>query len=117
MVNGDLIERVKPDQCCRDSRVDVRHRFQDAFAEITALVAIAQLQCFVFASTGATGYRRAPKCAALELHIHFNGWITTGIENLAGLNLSNFSHWKTLAPFFYSISLTGSIQEIKHAQR
>ena len=34
----------------------------------------------------------AAHCAAVENDIGFDGWVATGIENLAGLNINNGRH-------------------------
>ena len=51
------------DQCLGDGGVDVGHGFRHAFAEIAALVAVAQLPGFVFAGAGAARYGSATKRA------------------------------------------------------
>ncbi len=55
--------------------VDMLASFQHAFAEITALVAIAQFDCFTRTGRRTGGHGRAAHDAGFQQDIALNGWI------------------------------------------
>ena len=72
------------------SRVDVGDRLEHALAEISGFVAVAEFQGFVFAGGSAGRNGGAAERARLEKHVGFNGGIAARIEDLAGVNASDF---------------------------
>src|SRR6185437_5339919 len=91
-VNEALIRGVDAFELGGDHRLDVFNGLQDALAEVMALVAVAQLNGFVFAGGGARRHDGASEGAALQDDVRLHGWIATRIQNLAGANCNNFSH-------------------------
>ncbi len=88
----DLIGGFPAEQRIGDHFVDVSDGFQNAFAEITALVAIAQFQRFALAGGGAARYRGAAHDAAFQVNFDFNGWIAARIKNFTGINVDDLTH-------------------------
>ncbi|MCY1436209.1 hypothetical protein D9M71_523260 [compost metagenome] len=92
VVEGFLVNRVFAQQQIADRAVDVGDSFQYAFAHVTALVAITQLQRFARAS-GSTGRRaRAADDAVVEQYVRFYGGVTTRIENFTTFDVDDFCH-------------------------
>ena len=91
-----LVERIEPRERRGNYFVDATHRFGDAFAAVTFLVAIAQFPRFMLAGAGATRNRRASERASLEVDIDFDGRVAARIKNLARADFANagFRHKK-----------------------
>ncbi|MNE33035.1 hypothetical protein D3C80_1266770 [compost metagenome] len=91
-VEGFLVGSILAQQQVADRAIDVGHGFQHALAQVTALVAITQLQCL--AGTGGCTGRRASAAdnAVLEDHIGFDGGVATGVQNLAALDVDDLCH-------------------------
>ncbi|MNI16248.1 hypothetical protein D3C73_695750 [compost metagenome] len=87
-----LVAWVHAFQQVADRTVDVGYGLQNALAQVTALVAIAQLERLTRAS-GSTG-RRAGTAddAVVEKHVRFHGGIATGVENFTTFDVDDFSH-------------------------
>jgi hypothetical protein len=81
LIERALFERLAA-QRLRDLSVDVRHRIAHALAEITALVAVAQLECFALASGCSRRHGRPPEGTAAQLDVDFNSGIAARVENL-----------------------------------
>ncbi|ABC63239.1 probable phosphopyruvate hydratase [Erythrobacter litoralis HTCC2594] len=87
-----LIFGVEAQQRVGDRRVDRIDRPCDALAEITPLIAIAQLDRFMRAGRSARRHRGAPEAAVFEKHVHFDGRIAPAIEDLAGMQVDDGGH-------------------------
>ena len=92
VVDAHLISGIASEQFGQDFGLNIFDRFLHALAAVAFLDAIAQLDSFVFAGAGTAGHGGAAHCAAVENDIGFDGWVATGIENLAGLNINNGRH-------------------------
>src|SRR4030095_4021401 len=75
-----------------DLAVYVRDRFQNAFAEVPRLVAVAELEGFALAGRRARRHRGAAGRAAVERHIDFDGRIPARVEDLAPVYAVDL-HW------------------------
>ena len=62
-VDLDLVESAHADEGFSDGAVDVGNSFGNALAHIAALVAVAELESFVFAGRGARRNGSATECA------------------------------------------------------
>ena len=69
-----------------------RDGLEDALAQVTALVAIAQLHCFMGARRRARRHGRAAGAAIFQHHVHFHGRIAAAVEDFAGVNVDNRGH-------------------------
>src|SRR5438105_1317023 len=65
-----------------DYFIDISHRSQDAAAQVTGLILIAQLDGLVCACACATGDCRSTEGAVVQDDFHLNGWISAAIQNL-----------------------------------
>ena len=92
VIQGFLVAWVGAQQQIADRTVDVGYRFEHALAQVTALVAITQLERFTRAS-GCTGRRAsAADDAVVEKHVRFHGGIATGVENFTTFDVDDFCH-------------------------
>ena len=92
LVEGFLVGRILAQQQVADRTVDVGDGFQHALAQVTALVAITQLQRFARAS-GSTGRRAgAADDAVVEKHVRFDSGVATGVENFTTFDVDDFCH-------------------------
>ena len=80
MVECALVGGVDARDGLGDFSIHVGDGFQHALAEILALVAVAQLQGFVFAGGSAGGNRGAAQDVAVENDVRLNGGIAARIE-------------------------------------
>ena len=92
VVEGFLVGRVLAQQQVADRAVDVGHGFQHALAQVTALVAIAQLEGL--AGTGGSTGRRAGAAddAVVQDHVRFNGRVAAGVQDLTALDVDDLCH-------------------------
>ncbi|MNC40679.1 hypothetical protein D3C75_894040 [compost metagenome] len=91
-VQALLVGRVLAQQQVTDRAVDVGDGLQHALAQVTALVAITQLQRFARAG-GSTGRRAsAADDAVVEQYIGFHGGVATRIENFTTFDVDDFCH-------------------------
>ena len=91
-VQGELIQGIQAADGGEDFVGDVFDGFGDAFAEETALVAVAQFEGLVFAGAGAGGDSGAAGGAAGEEDVHFDGWVAAGIKDFARFDVRNSAH-------------------------
>ena len=85
-VDLGLLARVHPENLGRDRLVHVLDGRKDALAAEALLVAVAQLQGLARAGGRAGRHPRAPRRAALEQTLDFDGRVTAGIEDFTGVN-------------------------------
>ncbi len=90
LVDRGLVEHVHALQRLGDLDVHVLHGLEHALAEITALVAVAQLAGLVDAGGSAGRNGRAADGAVVERDLHFHGRVAAGVENLSGADVHNF---------------------------
>ena len=86
LVDGGLVEDVHALQRLSDLDVDVLNCLEHALAEVTALIAVAQLASLV--DTGRNG--SAANGAVVERDLDFHGRIAAGVQNLSGAYIHNF---------------------------
>jgi hypothetical protein len=79
-------------QRLEDFAVDGLDRLLHALAEITLLVAVAQLDRLMGTGGGARRHRRAADRAIFQHHIDFNGGIAPAIENFAANDVDDGGH-------------------------
>ena len=85
-----LVDRPLIGGACRDRlrdlAVDVGDRLQHALAEITLLIAVAQLERLAHARRCARRHCRASDCAPVERDVDFDCRIASRIENFAAVH-------------------------------
>ena len=87
LVDGVDVGSIHADDGISDDSVDVLHSFGDALAQITALVAVAQLQRFELAG-GCAGRCAAPGHGAVgEGDLSLNSGVAAGVQDLTALNV------------------------------
>ncbi len=89
IVECALVEHIVTLECGSDYLVDIVNGLQDALATETALVTVAELECFVLTGAGARRNTCAAHNAVLKRNLNFHCRIATGIQNLTGMNLLN----------------------------
>src|SRR4030095_16846355 len=73
---------------------DVFDCFKHSLAEVTALVAVSQLDGFVFTCRCAAGDDRCGPCSGGKQNFSFNRRIPARVQNLARSNIQNASHYR-----------------------
>src|SRR4029077_14435911 len=91
VIQGTLVGRVGTDNGLCDFRIDVGYRLEHSLAKIFGFVSVAEFQRFVFAGGSARGNGGAAESATLAQPVAFNGGIAARIEDLAGMNASDFA--------------------------
>ena len=91
-VDLGLLARVHAEDLGRDRLVDVLDGREDALAAEALLVAVAQLEGLARAGGRAGRHAGAPRRAALEEALDFDGRVAAGIEDLAGVNAFDGVH-------------------------
>ena len=86
-IDRELIQGVHPFQFREDLFRHVLDRLGYAFAQVTFLVTVAQLECFVLAGARSGRNRGAPHRAPGQDDIDFHSWVPTRIEDLARFDL------------------------------
>ena len=87
-----LVGGVHADEFGGEDGLDVFDGLEDAFAEVVALVAVAEFDGFVLAGGGAAGNGGAAHGAAGEDDFGFDGGVSAGIEDFAGVDGDDLSH-------------------------
>ena len=90
LVDRGLVKDVHALQRLCDLDVHVLHGLEHALAEVTALVAVAQLAGLVDTGGSAGGNGRAADGAVVERDFHFHGRVAAGVENFSGADVHNF---------------------------
>jgi hypothetical protein len=86
VVDGGLLEGIHVDQLRSDVLINMVDSLLDTLAQVARLVAITELDRFVCTGGCATWNGCTADDAALEVDIHLNGRIATGIKDLPGLD-------------------------------
>ena len=92
-VDSPLVSRVHPQQFGKDLVIDRRDRLQHALAEVTRLVAIAQLHRLVRASRRARRHSCAAGRAIFEGHFRFDRRIAPAVEDFPRVDVHDLGHW------------------------
>ena len=95
LVDADLVERFHPLDFGEDLLVDVLDRLEHALAAVTLLVAVAQFKRLVFAGGRPRRNCRRPGRTGFQLDLHLDGGVAAGVQNLSGVDLSDFRHDNT----------------------
>ena len=90
LVDGGLVEDVHALQRLSDLDVDVLNCLEHALAEVTALIAVAQLASLVDTGGSAGRNGSAANGAVVERDLDFHGRIAAGVQNLSGAYIHNF---------------------------
>ena len=91
-IHHALILGLKADEHVGDLVVHMGHGIQRALAQITALVAVAQLHGLESARGSARGNRRAAEGAVFQHNFHFDGGVAARVENLAPVHIDDDAH-------------------------
>ena len=92
LVDEALIGGVHAFELGGDHGFHVGDGLQHAFAEVVALVAVAQFHGLVLAGGSARRHNGAAQSAAFKNYVRFHGRIAARIQNLARANCNNLSH-------------------------
>ena len=84
VVNADLVASVVANEGGSDLRLHVCDRFLRPLAEVTLLVAVAQLDGLVLAGGSPGRNCGAAEGAADEAHVDLDGRIASGVDDLTG---------------------------------
>ncbi len=102
-IQVSLSAGITTNQQLTDGAIDIGDGLEHALAEVTALVAITQFQCFARTGRGAGGCTGAAHDAAFQNYVRFNGRVTARVQNLTALDINDFCHLYLLAPYIGSI--------------
>ena len=91
-VEGALVVGVHADDGLGDFVVHVIDGGLDALAQVTAFVAIAQLDGFESPGRSAGRNDRAGEGAVVQRDLNFDGRVAAGIKNLATVDIENDAH-------------------------
>ena len=92
LIDEALVGRIQPFELRGDHGLNVLNCLQNAFAQVMALVAIAQFHSLVFAGGCAGRHDRAAQCATLKDYVRFHGRISARVKNFACTNGNNLCH-------------------------
>jgi len=92
VIEEALIHGVEAFELGGEDGFDVFDGLEDAFAEVMAFVAVAELDGFVLAGGCAGGDGGAAEGAGFQDDVCFDGGVAARIENLAGADGNDFSH-------------------------
>ena len=81
-------------ECRSDNFVDVVDSLENAFAEITAFIAVTEFESFIFAGGCAGRNSCATNSTAFENDINFNRRVAAGVYDFTTDNFRDFCHYK-----------------------
>ena len=93
VVQALLVGRIQADHRLGDGAVDVGHRLAHALAEVTRLVAIAQLDRLARTSGSAARHGRAPAVTAGQGDFGFERRVAARIQDFAGVDVGDGRHF------------------------
>ena len=91
-IDEGLLLGIQAHQRFRDFGIEVLDGAQHALAQITALVAVAQLDGFAGAGGCARRHGRTAHGAGFQQHIAFHGGVAARIQNLAADDIDDCTH-------------------------
>jgi len=91
-VDGRLLEDAEAGQFRSNLFVHVGHGLEHAFAQVAALVAVAQFHGLVLARGSAAGHGRAAYDAFVRDDVHFQRGIAPAVEDLSGNDFVDVRH-------------------------
>ena len=92
MIDGTLVGGVQTDDGLGALLVHVGDSVEHALAHVAVGVAVAQLDGLELARGGTGGNDGASHGAVCQSHLHLDGGIAAGVEDLAGVNELNDCH-------------------------
>ena len=92
-VDAYLVEHVAADEFRSDLFVYVGNGFQDTFAHVFALVAVAKFDSLVFTGGCSRGNDGAAHGAVFGVHFHFDGRVAPRVEDLSGMDFCDQAHF------------------------
>ena len=95
-VDVALVGRVEAEQLREDLVIDGSDGLEDALAEVTRLVAVAELDRFVSARGGARGDGGAARRAIFQRDFGFDGRVAPAVEDFAGVDVDDLGHGRSL---------------------
>ena len=96
-VDEALVGGVHAGEFGGEDGLDVFDGVEDAFAEVVVLVAVAEFDGFVLAGGGSAGNGGAAFGSAVEEDVGFDGGVSAGVEDFAGVDRDDLGH---VAPVF-----------------
>ena len=100
LVDTHLVGNVHADDGRGDHLVDILDGVQYALAQVTALVAVAELERFVLARRCAARNGCAAECAGYGTYFDLDGRVTSRIEDFSCMDLYNLHSCKRLNLWF-----------------
>ena len=98
------VRRIHTGDRCIDRSIDVLYCFLYALAKVSALVAIAQLQCFKFSSRCSARRHASSYSAVYQIYLRLHGRIAAGVHNFSSNDLLNLQVIHVHSPFVYLLS-------------
>jgi hypothetical protein len=92
LVEERLFARIEAEHRLADLGVDVLDGFEHALAEVTCLVAVAQLDRFTRACRCTRRHRSAPHRAAFQQHVAFDGGVASAVQDLPADDVDDGAH-------------------------
>lgn len=89
VVDTGLIEHAHPHQKGCQRAVDILHGLLNPLAAVTAGIAVAQFERFVFTGRSAAGYGRTAAGARCGCNFNFDGRVAPRVENLSCMYIDN----------------------------
>ena len=96
-IDSALVEGVEAHDGVSALVVDVLDGLRNALAQVTTLVAVAQLASFESAGRSARRHHRATEAAVLEHDLDLDGGVAAAVEHLATVNVQNIAHVVSLS--------------------
>ena len=91
-VNGCLIQCVCAEQSFGNFGIHVMYGVADALAEIPSGIPIPELAGFVNSRRSPGGNRGSSNGAVYQIDFHFDGGISSGVQNFPSMDLGNMFH-------------------------
>ncbi len=92
MVECGLIGRIRACKRGSDFILDIGHRGQCSFAEISGGVFVAEFECFVDTGRRTGRHGGATQNTRVEIHICFDGRKSAGVQNFTGMDFCDMAH-------------------------
>ena len=92
LVDGGLIQHIHAHQALGDVGVHVLHGGEHALAQVTALVAVAELAGLIDAGGSAGGNSGTAHGAVLKIYLNLNSGIAAAVQDLTAQDVNDFDH-------------------------
>lgn len=113
LVDAHLIRYAHTDDRRSDDVIHVLHRLLDAFARITALVAVTQFKGFVLSRRSTARHGCTAECTRYGSYFDLDGRVTSRIEDFSCMDLYNLHSCKFLN-FIKTISFSTVVSQVRH---